>query len=78
VPRLTSVVWLYLFFSFVVVYLGGLFQFPDWVETLTPYGHIPEIPGEGVDYKIGFVLVAVAILLVAVGLTGYRRRDVDG
>ena len=78
VPRLASVVWLYLFFSFVVVYLGGLFQFPDWVETLSPYGHIPELPVEDVDYNIVFVLVAVAILLVAVGLTGYRRRDVDG
>lgn len=77
-PKLTSFVWFYLFFSFVVVYLGGLFQLPDWLETLSPFGHIPELPVEGVDYSVVFVLVTVAILLVAVGLTGYRRRDVNG
>ncbi|MDS8792120.1 ABC transporter permease, partial [Streptococcus pneumoniae] len=43
-PSFASVIWLYLGLSFFVVYLGELLQLPDWVEKLTPYGHIPGIP----------------------------------
>jgi ABC-2 type transport system permease protein len=31
VPKFTGFTWIYLLFSFIVVYLGNLFQFPAWV-----------------------------------------------
>ena len=39
-PKLTGFIWIYLLYSFIVVYLGGLFQFPEWLGKLSPFGHI--------------------------------------
>jgi ABC-2 type transport system permease protein len=50
VPKLNSLVWLYLFYSFIVLYLGGLFQFPEWAGQLSPFGHIPKLPVEKMDF----------------------------
>ena len=49
-PRLTGFVWMYLLYSFIVVYLGGLFQFPEWLGKLSPFGHIPKLPVEDMDF----------------------------
>src|SRR5690606_27969968 len=45
-PRRTSLIWLYVFYSFFVLYLGGLFQFSEWVGKLSPFGYIPQLPIE--------------------------------
>ncbi|GAE24867.1 hypothetical protein JCM9140_828 [Halalkalibacter wakoensis JCM 9140] len=37
-PKLTSLTWMYLGYSFIVVYLGGMLQFPEWLSLLSPYG----------------------------------------
>lgn len=45
-PRFTGFIWLYVLYSFVVLYLGGLFQFSDWVGSISPFGHVPQTPIE--------------------------------
>jgi ABC-2 type transport system permease protein len=77
-PRLTGLTWLYLTFSFVVVYLGGLFQFPDWVAKLSPFGHIPQLPVEDMDFTKTSILTAIAIVLIVIGFLGYKKRDING
>ena len=74
-PSFASIIWVYLGFSFFVVYLGELLQLPDWVAKLTPYGHIPGIPLEDVNYWLLALLVAIAIALSVLGAAGFRRRD---
>lgn len=76
VPRLHSLIWLYLLYSFIVVYLGGLFQFPDWARYLSPYDHIPELPVEDMDVVPVVILTGCALAMGLLGLIGYRRRDV--
>ncbi len=77
-PRLTNLTWAYLVYSFVVVYLGGLFQFPEWMSNLTPFGHIPQLPVEEMDFmNISFVTL-VALGLTMIGFIGYNRRDIYG
>ena len=73
---LTGVVWLYLAFSFIVVYMGSLFQFPEWVEKLTPFGYIPAVPIEEFNFLTAAMLTMIAFIGVAVGLNGYNRRDI--
>lgn len=75
-PRLTGFVWLYLAFSFVVVYLGGLFQFPAWVEKLSPFGHVAKIPIEEMDFASAAILTGTAAALIIIGLIGFNRRDI--
>ena len=36
-PRLTGLTWLYLGYSFFVVYLGDMLQLPGWMNNLSPY-----------------------------------------
>lgn len=73
---LTGFVWLYLAFSFVVVYMGSLFQFPEWVVKLSPFGHIPHWPIEEMDFVSAVILTGIAILLTLAGLIGCNRRDI--
>lgn len=78
VPKLKGFVWIYLLYSFVVVYLGGLFQFPEWLSKLTPFGHIPQLPVEDLDFMKISILTMIAIGLMIVGIIGYNRRDIHG
>ncbi|TWT02512.1 ABC transporter permease [Planomicrobium sp. CPCC 101079] len=75
-PKLTGLIWLYLIFSFVVVYLGGLFQFPEWVVQLSPFGHVPRIPIEDMNYLKLLLLTGGAAILAALGFAGYNKRDI--
>ena len=77
-PKATSLTWIYLLYSFIVVYLGGLLQFPEWMRKLSPYGHIPQLPVEEINFMTLFLLTIIAVVLVIVGFIGYRRRDIEG
>lgn len=76
-PRSTSLIWLYLFYSFFVLYLGGLFQFSDWIGKLSPFGYIPQLPIEEMDWTRCILLLVVAAILSVLGLIGYSKRDIQ-
>jgi ABC-2 type transport system permease protein len=76
VPRWTWVGWVVLAFSFVIGWLGGLLDPPDWVRDLSPFSHIPYVPVESAASRGPAVLAVVAALLVFGGLVGFHRRDV--
>lgn len=75
-PNLTGLVWLYLGYSFIVVYLGGLFQFPAWLSELSPFGHIPQYPVDQLEWLKACLLTIIAIVIMIAGFVGYRRRDI--
>lgn len=77
-PGLASLTWLYLTFSFFVAYLGGLLQLPTWVEKLSPFGHIPQLPLEVMNGAAVAMVLLIAFGLTSAGLLGYRRRDIYG
>ncbi|WP_307794963.1 hypothetical protein [Alkalihalobacillus sp. BA299] len=77
-PQMTSFVWLYLGYSFFVVYLGGLLQFPEWMGNLSPFGHIPQIPVEDMNFVKVLVLTLIAAVFIVIGFIGYRKRDIAG
>ncbi|WP_344657689.1 ABC transporter permease [Catenulispora subtropica] len=58
-----------------IAYLGPAINASQWVLDLTPFTHIPKIPG-GVFHWTPLVwMTAVAALLSGLGLDGVRRRD---
>ncbi|WP_026675131.1 ABC transporter permease [Alkalihalobacterium bogoriense] len=77
-PKLTTITWLYLGYSFTVVYLGGLLQFPEWMSFLSPFGHIPQLPVEEFKLWIFLLLISVSVVLIVTGFIGYRKRDLVG
>ncbi|WP_047985839.1 ABC transporter permease [Ornithinibacillus californiensis] len=76
--KLTSFIWLYVFYSFIVLYMGALFQFPEWVGKLTPFGHIPQLPMDELTWMPMVLLTGIAAILTVIGVIGYNRRDIEG
>ncbi|QDP38961.1 ABC transporter permease [Radiobacillus deserti] len=76
-PKRTSFIWVYVLYSFIVLYLGGLFQFSDWVGNLSPFGYVPQLPVEDFSAIPLVLLSMVFIMLTAVGFIGFRRRDIE-
>jgi ABC-2 type transport system permease protein len=74
-PQFTGIIWAYLCYSFFVVYLGNLLKLPDWVVNLSPYGHIPQLPIEDIDYMKVSILTIIAAALTITGFIGYNKRD---
>lgn len=74
-PRLVAAAWGVVGYSFLVVYLGGFLSFPDWMANLSPFGHVPQLPAADLTVAPLVVLTGLAALLIAIGLIGFRRRD---
>jgi ABC-2 type transport system permease protein len=56
--------------------LGPIFELPQWAMNLSPFTHTPRLPGGEFAATPLVWLTLVAAALIAVGLTGFRRRDV--
>ena len=77
-PKATGVVWFYVVFCFIIVYLGGLFDFPAWVNNISSFEHVPLIPAEDIDYMPLTMMTIISIVLTIVGFIGYNKRDIQG
>lgn len=76
-PRAAAVAWIVPVYAFLVGYLGAMLQFPDWMNNVSPFGHVPQLPAADMRWTPLIVLTAVAAGLIRLGLAGFRRRDVE-
>jgi ABC-2 type transport system permease protein len=60
----------------LVAELGPFLRLPQWVLDLSPFTHLPHVPGPAFSAVPLLVLGAVAAGLSALGLAGLRHRDV--
>ncbi|EWM13773.1 ABC transporter permease [Kutzneria sp. 744] len=75
-PRLTSLAWAALVVFLLLGQLGSLFQLSQWALDISPFTHLPKLPGgEFTVVPLIWLLVVTAALTLA-GLAGFRRRDV--
>jgi ABC-2 type transport system permease protein len=75
-PRLTVAAWGALALALVVGQFGDLLQLDQAVKNLSPFTHLPLLPGPEVVAAPLLWLLAVALALAVAGLAGFRRRDV--
>jgi ABC-2 type transport system permease protein len=75
-PHLASLSWGVLAFCLILGQLGAILQFPQWSLNLSPFSHIPMIPAEDFVVAPFAILVGLAVLLIGVGLTAFRQRDI--
>lgn len=76
-PRAVALAWAILVYAIAIGYFGVLLQLPEWMMNLSPFGHVPRLPGEDFTALPLVILAAIAAALVGAGLAGFRRRDLD-
>jgi ABC-2 type transport system permease protein len=74
-PRRSLLAWILVAAVFFQTMLGETLRLPDVVDAFSPFWHLPGVPGEPFDPIPGLVELLLALALVALGLWGYRRRD---
>jgi ABC-2 type transport system permease protein len=76
VPRWVWVSWAVLAACVVVAFLGVVLHLPDWLQNLSPFERVPQLPAASLSLLPLIVISAVAAGLTLTGLGGLRRRDI--
>ncbi|HEU4349636.1 MAG TPA: ABC transporter permease [Actinoplanes sp.] len=75
-PRYAAAAWGALAACTLLLLVGTTLRLDQWVLDLSPFTHIPHLPGGRLSWTPLVAMTAVAAVVVAAGLTGFRRRDV--
>ncbi|MFH8985969.1 ABC transporter permease [Streptomyces varsoviensis] len=75
-PRYATAAWGVVGAALAVGWIGPMLNAPRWVMDLSPFGHLPKLPGPVGSAAPFLWLTALAVALTAAGLYGLRRRDV--
>lgn len=75
VPRAAALAWGALALFFVLGQFGAALNLSQPVIDLSPFTHIPKLPGAEVALTPLAWLLAIAAILAVAGLVGVRRRD---
>jgi ABC-2 type transport system permease protein len=68
--------WTVLAASVLIEEFGRPLQLSKRVLDLSPFAHVPKLPGGDVSAAPLLWLVLVVVVLAVVGLLGFQRRDV--
>jgi ABC-2 type transport system permease protein len=75
-PRFAAAAWGGLALCLLLLLVGAPLQFDQWVLDISPFTHVPHLPGGDLSWLPLVVLTAVAAVVTAAGLAGLRRRDI--
>lgn len=75
-PRFAPAAWAVLVGCVALYLLGSVDGMPQWVQDLSPFTHIPRVPGEPLRVAPLAWMLAAAATLAGLGLVGLRRRDI--
>jgi ABC-2 type transport system permease protein len=74
-PRAVVLPWVLLGVCFVIGMFGQLLDLPALIQDISPFQHVPPYPAADLRALPLTVLTASAVGLTAIGLAGFRRRD---
>ncbi|MEW9517827.1 ABC transporter permease [Streptomyces tubercidicus] len=75
-PKATTAVWALIGGCLALGWIGPSLKFPSWAMHLSPYSHLPKLPGADATAAPFLWLLALSALFTALGLVGVRRRDI--
>jgi ABC-2 type transport system permease protein len=75
-PRFVAGAWAAVVVCLLLGQLGPVLHAPQWAMDISPFTHVPKLPGGAVGATPVLWLVTVAVLLAVAGLVGFRRRDI--
>ena len=74
-PRAAMAAWGVAGAVLLIGWVGPALDVPQAVLDVSPFGHLPKLPGGEMSWGPVLVLLGLAAVLVAAGLAGLRRRD---
>ncbi|MDT3399756.1 ABC transporter permease [Streptomyces sp. B1866] len=74
-PRLSGAAWGLVGAALAIGWLGPAVDLPQWAMDLSPFSHLPDLPGGEVSAVPFAWLAAVIAVAAGAGLAGLRRRD---
>ncbi|WP_055698592.1 ABC transporter permease [Streptomyces silaceus] len=74
-PKAAVAAWAAAGVCLAIGWVGPALDLPQAVMDLSPFGHLPKLPGGEPAWTPLLLLAALAAALVAAGLAGLRRRD---
>ncbi|ACQ78799.1 anibiotic ABC transporter efflux pump [Beutenbergia cavernae DSM 12333] len=75
-PKLFGLAWALVGWMTVVLVLGTLLDLPEWTTWISPVNQTPAVPMEALEALPLVIMGAGALVLGALGMAGFRRRDV--
>ncbi|GAA2452235.1 ABC transporter permease [Streptomyces glaucus] len=75
VPRAAPAAWAVAGAALLIGWVGPALDLPRAVLDLSPFGHLPKLPGGAMEWGPVLVLTGLAAVLTGAGLAGLRRRD---
>jgi ABC-2 type transport system permease protein len=76
VPRFTGLAWAALIVFLLLGEFGELLDLPGWLVDLSPFTHLPALPGGALEWAPLAALTVIAAVGCGAGLIAFRRRDV--
>ncbi|MER7819717.1 ABC transporter permease [Streptomyces sp. NPDC096153] len=77
VPRAAAAGWAVAGLCLAIGWVGPALDVPQAVLNLSPFGHLPKLPGPRMDWPPVLILTALAAALATAGLAAFRRRDLQ-
>ncbi|MFG2450334.1 ABC transporter permease [Streptomyces sp. NPDC048512] len=74
-PRLAPGAWAAAGLALLLGWIGPALDVPRAVLELSPFGHLPKLPGDAMAWPPVLALTGLAAVLTAAGLVALRRRD---
>lgn len=72
----TAVGWGALGVAFALGELGATVGLPDWLIKVSPFAHVPQLPGGTFTWTPSVVMLAIAAVVTLAAFVTYRQRDV--
>ncbi|WP_371646039.1 ABC transporter permease [Streptomyces mirabilis] len=76
-PRLAPGAWGAAGVALLLGWIGPALNVPQAAMDLSPFGHLPKLPGGEMTWTPVLILTAIALTLTATGLAALRRRDMS-
>ncbi|MGA5193486.1 ABC transporter permease [Streptomyces exfoliatus] len=74
-PKAATAAWGVAGLCLALGWIGPALDLPQTALNLSPFAHLPKLPGPEMTWSPFLLLTAVAVTLTATGLAGLRRRD---
>ncbi|MEV5598174.1 ABC transporter permease [Streptomyces sp. NPDC052496] len=75
-PKASAAAWAVVGGCLGIGWVGPAVRLPQWVMNLSPFSHLPKLPGAETTAAPFLWLLGLTAVLVAAGLAGLRRRDI--